>query len=75
MVFQLAKHDFYLKTKDNNLWEKILKTKCIPVSVLVSLEVENVTCFLQKCHKETRGQLWTVYVGHGMKNHQIFHYI
>jgi len=56
MVFQLAKHakhDFYQKNKDNNLWEKILKTICNPGSLLVSLEVE----------------------GHGMKNHQIFHYI
>jgi hypothetical protein len=76
MPFQLAKHDLCLKkNKDNNLWERILQTKCNPGSILVSLEVENVTCSLQKCYKETRGQLWTVYMGYGMKNHQIFQYI
>jgi hypothetical protein len=75
MAFQLAKHDWYLKNKDNNLWERILQTKCNPRSLFVSFEVENVTCFLQKCYKEARGQLWTAYVGHGMKNHQIFQYI
>jgi hypothetical protein len=75
MTFQLAKTDLYLKNKDNNLWERILQTKCNPGSLLVSLEVENVTGLLQKCHKETRGQLWMVYVGHGMKNYRIFQYI
>jgi len=72
MAFQLAKHDLCLKNRDNNLRERILQTKCNPGSLLVSLEVENVICFLQKCYNETRGQLWMVYVGHGMKNHQIF---
>jgi hypothetical protein len=66
---------FTSKKKNNNLWVKILQTICNPGWLLVSLEVENVTCFLQKSHKETRGQLWMVYLGHGMKNHQIFHYI
>jgi exonuclease I len=75
MPFQLAKHDLCLKNKDNKLWERILQTKCNPGSLLVLLEVENVTCLLQKCYKETRGQLWTVYMGHGMKNHQIVQYI
>jgi hypothetical protein len=75
MAFQLAKHDWYFKNKDNNLWERIFQTKCNLGSLFVSLEVENVTCFLQKCYKETRGQLLMVYVSHGMKNHQIFQYI
>ncbi len=75
MAFQLAKHDWYLKNKDTNLWKRILQTKFSPRSLFVSLEVENVTCFLQKCYKGTKGQLWKVHVGHGMKNHQIFQYI
>jgi hypothetical protein len=75
MAFQLAKHDWYFKNKDNNLWERILQTKCNLRSLFVSLEVENVTCFLQKCYKETRDQLSMVYVNDGMKNHQIFQYI
>jgi hypothetical protein len=74
MAFQLPIHDLYLKNKDNNLWERIVQTKSYPGSLLVSLEVENVKCFLQKCHKQTRGQLSLVYVGHGMKNRQIFYY-
>jgi len=74
MAFQLAIHALSLKNKDNNLWERILQTICNPGSLLDSLEVENVTCCLQKCHKETRGQLLTVNVGHGMKNHENFHY-
>jgi hypothetical protein len=57
MPFQIAKHDLYLKNKDNSLWERILQIKCNPGSILVSLEVENVTCFLQKCHKEIRCQI------------------
>jgi hypothetical protein len=75
MAFQLAKHDWYFKNKDNNLWERILQIKWNPRSLFVSLEVENVTCFLQKCYKEAKGQLWTIYVGRGMMNHQIFQYM
>jgi hypothetical protein len=77
MPFQLAKHDLCLKkNKDNNLWETILQTKCNPGSLLVSLEVENVTCLLQKCYKERPDANFGRYMcGHGRKNHQIFQYI